>query len=408
MDFQGLVIGFLSFFTALIFVFFLLVRYDLNRPSILKIVMLSALGHFVGGVLYYYYNIHVGADSGWYFVNATTTYTGTGYFFALFILGYLKLFLVGDSILGAFLFFASLGFLGSVFYLLTYKILLDRLSDGYRYFLVDPKILLFPALLLLCWPSYFFWSAGLVKDSFAFLSIGIFLFFFAQRRINIFSLSLLLIASLMGFLVRPYLFIIIVVAGIIFVLMGSKWNMFAKIGIIVLITCIIALLMPVLQDYGRMVHGGGDTISSYVIRQQTNMSIGTSIPVPTRNPYLIFLFVPYLIFANLFLPLFIGARNLLGMVGSFENLYLLWLVVFFYKNRKIWSYIKNKIRLAQFFMLFFLVGMGCLGIMCTNLGLGMREKMMYVPAFLILVMLVYAYKRILVVQYFLSKQAESR
>ena len=110
----GVAVGILTYFVIGFFVFFMLRKYDLNRKPIILLVMLSALGHFFGGILGYWSALHLGADSDFYFQNASTNGGGVGYFFAFLFLGYLKKMFVGESFLGAYLFFSAVGFLGSV------------------------------------------------------------------------------------------------------------------------------------------------------------------------------------------------------------------------------------------------------------------------------------------------------
>lgn len=401
MDYNGINVGIVTFLAISIYVFHLLKQHDLDRKGILALVSLSAVGHFVGGLLYHWIATHNGADSVFYFENASTTLEGMGYHFAFFVLGYLKLYFLGNSLLGAFLLSAALGWLGSIFYLLAFKVLLDALSQGRKFYLMDPNLLFFPALLLLCWPSYFIWSAGLVKDNFAFLSIGMFLFCIAKKQLKLSSLLLIVIASFLGFVIRPYLFITISMTTLIFILFGSRWNMVIKLAFLALMALSFLIMLPKLADYAAMVNFSGLSVkemANFALRQQSLMSIGSSIPVPTHNVNILFFFLPYLILANLFLPLFIGAGNLIGLLGSLENAFLLCWSIFFLRNRFFWNQLKNQIKIAKFFLIYFVVGMSFLSIVNTNLGLAMREKMMYVPALLIVILLVYAYKRILILQ----------
>lgn len=130
----------------------------------------------------------------------------------------------------------------------------------------------------------------------------------------------------------------------------------------------------------------------------TNNFGATSISVPTDNIYLMGLFLPYMMLANLLLPLFLGSKNLIIIISSIENLYFLYITLKYLMHRRIWRILRRKISLINFFMIYFLVGLAFLGMINTNLGLAMREKMMYVPAFLIIVMLVYSYKRIIAIR----------
>lgn len=407
LDFWGIAVGILSFFLAFLYSYYLLQKFDLNRRAILNMVLVSAIGHFIGAIALYYYAYKIGADSVFYFQNATMDLKnfGFGYWFAFVVLGYLKFYLLGESFLGSFLMSGAIGLIGSVYYLLTFKILLDKISDKYAYYRIDQAQLLYPALLLLCWPSYFFWSAAIIKDNFAFISIAMILFVIARGKLSLSSFIMLGIAFFLGFMVRPYLFVIFAISSGIYILLGSKLNFFLKFSILVILALMALLLMPVLTQYGMIVHFSGGSlgdVGKYAVRQQQYGNIGSSIPVPTHNPYLTFFFIPYLVLADLFLPLGIGANNFIGMISSVENAYFLFWAYIFLKQKEIWRKLKQKIPTIKFFMIYSLFGMSCLSIMNSNLGLAMREKMMYVPALLICIFLTYAYSRILSIK---SQQA---
>lgn len=175
-DPYGVCIGIVSFVLALTYAFFLLKKYNLNQKSICNVLVLSAIGHFIGAYALFEFAVNIGADSCLYFANATMKYQGMGYRFAFLVLGYVKEYLLGESFLGSFLLSGAIALIGSTYLLVIYKILLDKISRPHLYYFTDNKQLIYPTILLLCWPSYLFWSAGIVKDNFAFLSITMTLF----------------------------------------------------------------------------------------------------------------------------------------------------------------------------------------------------------------------------------------
>lgn len=327
LDGYGIAIGLAAFLIALTYAYSLLYKVKLNQKSILSALLLSAVGHFVGAFALFEFAVRLGADSCFYFEKATMKYQGTGYYFAFLILGYAKEYLLGESFLGAFLISGAIALVGSTYLVLIYKILLDKISGNYRYYLMDSRQLTYPIFLLFCWPSYLFWSAGIIKDNFAFLAITMTLYVVVRGKIGFSSLLYLMMASFLGFMVRPYLFLIFAASTFIYLLLGSNLKLIYKLLMLGVLWFVFTLLLPILGDYGNLgqVMGKGslEKVGHYAITQQGNMAIGSSIPVPTHNPRMIFLFIPYLIFANLLLPLGIGARNLIGAVSSIENLYLL-------------------------------------------------------------------------------------
>lgn len=406
MDYIGLTIGTIAFSLVLFAIFANLDKFDLNNKSVFRIVLASGLGHLCGGIAYYEYAITAGADSNFYFENATLEYTGTTYHFAFFILGYLRHYLIGDSYLAAFLISSALAFLGSYFYLIAYKVLLDKLSMYQPYYKINKSLLIIPALVLMCWPSYFFWSSGLVKDNFVYISVGVFMYCLARGNINLTRGILIIICALASFLVRPYLFITFSITTVIYVIYSSEKSFASKLGILCLIGLTARLLSDELVNYIDKFESltSLSYLANYAIKQQQYMNIGSSIPLPTHDPTKMLFFLPYLIAANLFLPLFYGANNILGIVGTFENILLLFLIHYFIKNRMYWKLIKNNTPIVNYYLIYFFVGMSFLSMMNTNLGLAMREKMMYVPPLLILIMLVYAYKRVIVISDYIEQE----
>ncbi|MBA3661442.1 MAG: hypothetical protein H0W64_06930 [Gammaproteobacteria bacterium] len=408
LDPAGITIGIAAFFLALFYAYYLLQKFKLNFKSIGLILLLSALGHFVGAYALFEFAVRNGADSCFYFANATMKNQGVGYWFAFMVLGYAREYLLGDSFLGAFLISGAIGLVASTYLVVIYKILLDKISGFKPFYKIDPQQLIYPAFLLMCWPSYLFWSAGIIKDNFAFLAITMTLFVIVRGSLGFSNLITLAVASVLGFVVRPYLFIIFGVSGFLYLLAGSKIKIQYKLGILGTLCMLFSMLTPLLSSYAEMVHFNGITtiknIGEYAVRQQGYMAIGSSIPVPTSNPYLMFLFIPYLVFANLLLPLGIGARNFIGIVSSIENVYLLWWILYFIKHRAYWRDLSSRIRITKFLMIYFLFGMMCLSIMCTNLGLAMREKIMYAPALLICMFLCYAYRRMVLLEHHFTTQ----
>jgi hypothetical protein len=408
-DINGVLIGSISFVLALFYSYYLLQKHHCNQKAILNILMISAIGHFIGAYALYYFAITQGAESIFYFENASTSYQGFGSFFAFFILGYVRAYLIGDSFLAAFILSGAIGLIASVYLFLTYMVLLEKITVKLTVhqtccYHFDSKQIFYPALLLLCWPSYFFWSAGIVKDNFAFLGINIILYHFAKNRWGLSSLMLTGTASLLGFMVRPYLFVIFISAYFIYMVTNSNMKFAYKISLLSALAMLSMILSPFLQQYSSMVHLTGSIaeLGEFAVRQQQYMAIGSSIPVPTHNPYLVFFFIPYLMSANLLLPLMIGARNAIGFISSIENLYLLYWIIWFIRHNSLWRQLTKQYGTIKFYLIYFLVGMSCLSLMSTNLGLAMREKMMYVPALLLCMLLTYAYKRTCIISHHLQ------
>ena len=383
---------------AFLFIFFcgfyFLQTFGLNQKSTVIAFLLSGIGHYIGAYALYEYTLRVGTDSLFYFYYGTTKF-GFNYYFAQFLLGYAKKYILGNSFLGAFLLSGMIGWIASIYLVLTYKVLLDKISGHAQRGFYNSKYLVLPVFLLFCWPSYFFWSAGLIKDNFSFIAMAVTLFTIAKGKFKLPSLLIWAFVCIPAFIGRPYLVIIFGVSVFIYVVIGNKMDAKYKLILFLLFGVTFIFVKSTLLQFMSFVHFSGglslQSIGEYAIRQQTYMSTGSSIPVPTHNPYLMFLFIPYLFAANLFLPLIVGARNLIGMVASIENLYLLFWVCWFLKHWSAWKNLIAQLKIVKLLLIYFLFGMSCLCIMSTNFGLSMREKELYVPALLICMFLTKAY-----------------
>lgn len=396
MDMDGFLVGIISFTFAFIFGIFLFKHYQIKTRAMLGILFLSTVGHFFGALFYCWYSLKYGSDSLVYFQNATTKWNGIGYEFVIYMVGNLKTYLIGNSLLGAFLFSGAVGLLGSIYYFLTFKVLLDK-SIALTSKFSTSYLPLIPSFLILCWPSYLLWSSGLVKDNFSFLFIGMFLLILAQGKKTFPSFIWLLSISIVGFLIRPYFLIIIAVSTFLYFLLNKELSFKVKLGLLFCMLLITGLILSCVAHYMLSFSKVGNiqttNLGDYIIHQQLYMQEANgSLQMPTYNPRLVFLFWPYFIFANLFLPLGIKASHLMGWLSTLENMFFIVCVIFLFQNRALWKMLNRKVMVLQYFFLYFFIGIACLSIINLNMGLAMREKMMYVPAFLIIIFLVYAHK----------------
>ena len=400
---SGALVGIFAFFLAYTSSIIFLRKYRITHPVIFGITLVSLFGHAGGALFYYWYSLHVGSDSVTYFNSATLSYNGIGFNFVCYILGYLKTYILNDSFLGAFLVSGALGYLGSIFYFLSFKQLFDMLLNTQPHEKAYEQTLIIPAIVLLCWPSYFIWSAGLIKDSFTFILTGYIFLILANSRRSVIHYLLLFISCLFVFSLRPYLFGIAAIVTILYVLLDSKADRIIKSAILFLAVCATVFIIPKIQHYLMMMaHDAGvsmSNIGTYIIYQQSLMQeAGSSLSLPTYNPNLVFLYLPYLIGINLFLPMGVGATSIVGWLSSIENVFLAGWVLYFLINWSYWKIAREKLVTAKYLFVYFIFGISCLSIMNTNLGLAMRQKMMYVPAFLIAVLLVYSYKKVVLIR----------
>ncbi|MDF1678181.1 MAG: hypothetical protein P1U32_05750 [Legionellaceae bacterium] len=247
---------------------------------------------------------------------------------------------------------------------------------------------LLPALAIMCWPSFAFFTSGIGKDSLSFFLIPSVLLAFNQVVYRKEKLSLavpfLLFTLLFMTFIRPYLLMIMSAAFFVSMFKGVKTLSIGRI-------CLIILSAPVFlyAVYWVLKHQGGlesieaSDIINRAYKQQTVLNYGTTFPMLSTNPFIVFLSLPYSFVMNLIMPLFIFAHGLTALMASFENLVLAGFLYRFLKRKQYWREMKKRSDFAKLCFYTFMFGMALLSLLNTNLGLAMRQKSMYVPGFLV-------------------------
>lgn len=401
---EGYIFVLIFFIFAIIVNYGVLCRFHLNKKAITLFVVLSVTLHFVAGIIgcLFLTNVATGDALGYFYganfyqkmANSLQDYTSTHLMFR--IVYWLRYFIFGDSFLGTFSFFSFLGSLGATVYLVIFHRLLQYVGCEYDFDFHARRIKFF-SLLILLWPSVLYWTSNLGKDSLCYFFISLFFLFLLEikheaRKICRF-LSLFF-SAVPVFLIRPYL-VLVAFFGSFFALFFKRKTLKSVLLNLFLLAILIAIFFPLLNTIVNFLFNsaaGIDELLSKSIFLQKSQAVGTHIPLPTHDPSKTIFFLPYTMLANLFLPMFIFAGNAMGLIASFENFFLLILVVFFFRKIKYWKLFSRKNQFFSISFWFFVSGMVFLGIANTNLGAAMREKTMYLPLLLINMFIVFSVK----------------
>lgn len=372
----------ISFFIGL----YLFYRTSLVTVNIFLVFLLSFYGHILGT---YYYSLGKSDSVVQFFQFATPIFRDFGTNFVKNMVWYVRYFFTGDSILATFYFFLIFSFLGSVMWYILYI----KCAKRYQLNLG----LVWPALLLMCWPSSLVFTAGMGKDSmcFFFIPLAILAYLNILDKKQVFYNSFIFAISLgVLYVLRPYLLMIFIFA---MCLQSVNKKQDFKIKNLFLFSAIIGIavfvFIFVLNTQGDVSTIDINTIASRSLKQQDMQAVGTHFDMPSDNPIIRLLLLPYSFVMNLCFPIFYLARNVEGFSASFENLLLLSLILRLIKSRKlIINLLKKDVNLT-FIFYFFIFGMTFMAFLNTNLGLSMRQKTMYLPCLLILYCLVYGIRK---------------
>jgi len=388
---------FLTFFIASLTVgCFILISAGMCKNLFLLCLLATAFGHFIGSLIHMWLSTFMPSDSISYFLMATPEWRSFGSGFILNVVWYLREYVFGNSMLGVYVFFAFIGTLGSIFYLISFhKLILYFKKFDKLYF--NSRGIKFGYFLIACWPSAFIWTSLLGKDTLCYFSISLFflsLISIINRAPSIISFIILIFSIVLSFLVRPYLVLIGFIAYLCWFFFSKKKHSGILLQVVLVFLVVIGFtyLSHDISEFGGFDYSYGNIVQRALV-QQISLAGGSYIPVPTHNPYLLIFFLPYTMLANLFLPLFFWIRNTFGILASIQNVLLLILCYKFFKNRDVWRKIRNNLVIGYMFW-YFIAGIGFMGMINTNLGLADREKLMYLPPFLIIIFLTLAIKKV--------------
>lgn len=319
-------------------------------------------------LVYCWFVIYSGGDSLGYFnaAQSPSWSVGVGSQAVIFLTSiFVNVF--GLSFLGVFLVFNIFGVVG----LLAFDGSLKLAVQGKQ------KSIRILASIVIFLPSISFWSSAIGKDALAFMATGLALWsaLDLSRRA-----ALMAFAVLVMFWVRPHIAGIMVLALVVSTLFDSRVSLRIKS----VLSAASVLASIVLVPFALRYAGLGDditikSISEYVERRQSyNMDGGGGVDISSMS-------LPFQMFTYLFRPVLFEARNLFSFAAAVDNFIILILFVM-----GLYSFlIGRRSRLSEnsIFMLAFIFGSWLiLSVTTANLGIAVRQKWMFAPLLIFLLL----------------------
>lgn len=357
---NSLTITILIFSFLFIFIFYCRNKYD---SYILTIIF---LWHTIFSIFYCFFTLYNVSDALGYFKNSylVEPVFSPGTKFIYYITSILTKY-ISDSYLNITLIYGFFGTLGLIFFYLSIKSYLKQLSGYWT--------------LILFIPSMSFWSSGLGKDSISFFSVCLFLYAISSNKKNYIFVPISFVSM---FMVRPHIALMMIVSFVIYFILRSRVHLLVKLITLPVIIVGVVVSSGFVQQYVGLDEASIDSIGSYVDdRQNSNQGGGSSLDLQSMS-------YPMQMFTYIFRPLPFDAHSALALFTSIENsiLVILFLYILF----------KNKFRMRSFIegrhtWLFIYAFLTCsmLAITTANLGIATRQKWMFMPIFLYLI--IYAF-----------------
>lgn len=331
-----------------------------NRKDLVKIYLLF-IWHTIFSVIYFIYTLYNQADARKYYRLSLTDdlsiHPGTG--FVYYITSLCSKFLEA-SYFNTALFYNLVGTLGLVFLYKSLRVFLRELPSYW--------------VLILFIPSMSFWSTGIGKDAISFFATCLFLYAVTKSKR---TLLLATISFIIMFMVRPHIASIMLVSYVIYFIIQSKVHSIFKLFFLPLIGIGIFLSVGFVQEYIGLEEASLNSIAGYIDeRQNSNLGGGSSLDIASMS-------YPMQMFTYVFRPLPFEAHNIVSFITAFENTALL--LLFLYISVKIRFDFKVFVQ-GKLLWLFTYVFLTCtiLAVTTANLGIATRQKWMFMPVLLYL------------------------
>ena len=339
------------------------------------IFFLAFLTHIGTTILYYFWVQTTVADTILYYDDPYSFY-GTGFGmgtrFVIYMVQYLKD-ILGGTYLDYFLLFQAFGFWGVVLMMRIFEEIHIELGTKQSPF----------TYLLFFLPSIHFWTSAIGKEAPLFLSASLAVWSAMQlrRRFIAFGLSILIMV-----LFRPYIALAALMALALSAFIDPRNSVGTKL---VLLLAAFAAVVPVLgtvENTFRVDVTSAESVSDF-FQYQSEISaqdeggsavVGASYPVR--------------IFSLLFRPLFVDANGAFGLIASLENLFLMFILFQMLRNFGSVKKLVRSVFFVRFGSIFAVVLILLLGFVYYNVGLGLRQKVMFMPGLLTLFVAVLAVK----------------
>lgn len=229
-------------------------------------------------------------------------------------------------------------------------------------------------VLILFIPSMSFWSSGLGKDAISFMACCLFIFAITTSTRPTLLMAL---AFFSMFMVRPHVAAMFLVSYIVYFIIKSKTHISIKVITLPVIAIGLFLSLSFVQQYIGLEDASLDGLSTYVDdRQSFNQGGGSSLDIASMS-------YPMQMFTYIFRPLPFEAHSAFALVTSIENTVLL--ISFLY------IVLKSKFNFRPFFwgenlwlLSYAFLTCTMLAITTANLGIATRQKWMFMPVLIYL------------------------
>jgi hypothetical protein len=343
-----------------------------------NLLLLSALliCHITASVIYYNYTLDNTADAPMYYYDRSGLGQTKFAFGTVFMIRFTQFLAktIGGTYFDYFIIFQAFGFWGIVLMMRTFEEIHDRVG-------VPPA----PATIgLLFFPGLNFWSSALGKDAPMLLATSLATWAALQLRTRIVQFALALGIMV---LIRPHVALIAVMSLAIAAVIHRGRQGATKV-ILVAATVIGAILISgTVESTLHVDLSSADSISDWIASKQE--TFGSVVGTTTTSGSF-----PLRLFSLMFRPMFIDANGVFGLIASAENVASILMIAFLIRNRREAFFLTRSVYFVAFSLVFWWFLAFLLAVLYYNVGLGLRQRTMFMPPFFAFFVAQWAYHRL--------------
>lgn len=343
-----------------------------NRSDLSYIIFIY-IWHTIFAFLYYSLSANGGyTDANMYYKTAVLGYNiqlSPGTHFVRYLTSWI-IGITNFSYLNVTLIYNFFGSLGLVLFYLSLKSHLKKLPWywGFIIFL----------------PSMSYWSSAIGKDSLSFLAVCTLIYAITTaNQKNILYIS----AIFLMFMVRPHVALMMVASYVFYFIIRSKIHLIVKLITLPILTLGSLIVLNLTIDYVGIDEASVSSVSDYYdSRQGINAKGGGAIDTSSMS-------LPLKVFSYMFRPLPFEAHSAITFIASVENVILLVFCIFlgYISYSKLRLLIADEKLWLTTYVVFTVI---MLSFGLSNLGIAARQKWMFMPVIIYLLLNIYSsYKK---------------
>lgn len=280
----------------------------------------------------------------------------------------------GGSFFAFFILFQSFGMIGFAFLLRTFDEIAQSLGLPLPHF----------AMALLFLPGMHLWTVAIGKDAFLFMAVSLSIWGSLRpaRRLPGIAVAILVMA-----MIRPPVAVLVIISLGAALLFDRRLPIGLKAVIGAASAFGLAMVISTAQQQLDIVTLDTQGISEFVERSQNlGLKVGGGADI-VGLPY------PLKLLSLLFRPFFFDANGVLGLLSSVENLLLVGLFGYMAVQFRTLGKLMQSVFHLSYSVVFATTLFASLALLNYNVGLGLRQKTMGMPAVLVVIVSIALFRR---------------